>query len=104
MLNSDGGVRGVVGNIKIVLVMIGIAHRNRESDMLRFSLTLSDLVITVFVVSPHLYYHVEPFLTYTELLPIETTIKGSENLTAVDFIVYVEKGYRLFQALFFTSC
>ncbi|KAG7174934.1 uncharacterized protein LOC121858594 [Homarus americanus] len=108
-------VSGVVGNlVVVVVVMLSGGHRGQESNMLRTSLALADLLTSLFVVVPSLCHHIAPFVSsvnFRKLSPSSTHyfIVGSvSNITllSMDAIIHVDAkhGYLLFQSVLFSTC
>ncbi|XP_053654434.2 uncharacterized protein [Cherax quadricarinatus] len=101
-------VSGVVGNLMVVVVMLMVMvmengpQEGHESIMLRTSLAFSDLLVSLFVVVPSFYYHLEPFFTLFYRLLIDSPYLIRED----DFILFsyikpFDEGFPLFQAFLF---
>ncbi|XP_071550533.1 uncharacterized protein [Panulirus ornatus] len=93
-------ISGVVGNLLVVTVMVRGAHRGQPSGMLRMSLAFSNLLISLFVVVPSLYYHLVPFLA-----PPHISIWESGNIFIfADNFLTVDKGLPVFQGVLYGVC
>nr|XP_053631797.1 neuromedin-U receptor 2-like [Cherax quadricarinatus] len=97
-------VSGVTGNLMVVVVMVSGPHRGEESNMLRTSLAVSDLLVALFVVVPSFCYHVKPFFNPNYYFDGDNY--GVHYLVnhTLSTIIVIEEGFILFHALLFSQC
>ncbi|KAG7174933.1 Beta-4C adrenergic receptor-like 1 [Homarus americanus] len=107
-------VSGVVGNLVVVVVMLSGGHRGQESNMLRTSLALADLLTSLFVVVPSLCHHIAPLFYPNELTELssdmalnfdpENILNSTNDIKRVGNHAILRDGFHVFQSVLFSTC